>query len=100
MKGTAIEQWRILFLIEGCPSLLLAIVVFFCLPARPHTSRFLNEDERVIALTRLNRDSLGEGNTGIDKKALVRAFTDWKTYVVAVCYSCMNLVRESPFWSS
>jgi hypothetical protein len=37
----------------------------------------------VLALTRLNEDSLGEGNTGIDKKALKRAFTDPKTYIVA-----------------
>ncbi|KAI5479118.1 high-affinity nicotinic acid transporter [Pseudohyphozyma bogoriensis] len=91
IKHSSIVQWRILFLIEGCPSFVLAIVVYFCLPSRPDTSRYLSEDERTLAITRLNADSLAEGHTGIDWKGVKRAFTDWKTYVVAVAYSCMNL---------
>ncbi|KAM0751708.1 MFS general substrate transporter [Meredithblackwellia eburnea MCA 4105] len=91
MKHTKIIQWRILFLIEGLPSLLLAIIVFFFLPSRPQTTRYLNEEERTLELTRLNRNSLGEGHTGIDYTAVKRALLDWKTYVVAIAYSCMNL---------
>ncbi|KAL7411142.1 major facilitator superfamily domain-containing protein [Mrakia frigida] len=91
ITNSKIPQWRILFLIEGIPSFILAIVVFFCLPDRPHVSKYLNEDERVIALTRLNSENLGESSVGIDKKAVIRAFTDWKTYAVSIAYSCMNL---------
>jgi hypothetical protein len=92
-------QWRILFLIEGIPSFALAFIVFFCLPSRPQTSSYLSEDERTLALTRLNTRhvgkglGLGEGHTGVDWKAVKRALIDWKTYVVSVIYSCMNLVR-------
>jgi cyanate permease len=91
LKHPPITQWRILFLIEGIPSFIIAVVVFFFLPSRPQTSRYLTEDQRTLALTRLNRKNLGEGNTGIDWKAVKRALMDWKTYVVAVMYSCMNL---------
>ncbi|KAJ6568478.1 major facilitator superfamily domain-containing protein [Mycena capillaripes] len=91
LKHPSITQWRILFLIEGIPSFILAVVVFFFLPSRPQTSRYLTEDQRTLALTRLNRKNLGEGHTGVDWKAVKRALMDWKTYVVALMYSCMNL---------
>ncbi len=84
IKHSSIEQWRILFLIEGVPSVLLAICVFLFLPTRPQTSRYLTEDERTLCLTRLNADSNNEGHTGIDWSGVKRAFVDWKTYVVAI----------------
>lgn len=86
-----ITKWRVLFLIEGIPSFVLAIVVFFCLPSRPDTSKYLNENERTLAHTRLNADSLAEGHNGIDWRAVKRAFMDPKTYIVSIMYSCMNL---------
>ncbi|KAJ7613445.1 major facilitator superfamily domain-containing protein [Roridomyces roridus] len=91
IKHSSIVQWRILFLIEGIPSFVLAFVVFLCLPSRPQTSRYITEEERTLALTRLNRKNLGEGHTGVDWLAVRRAMLDWKTYVVSVLYSCMNL---------
>lgn len=91
MTNTSIAQWRILFLIEGIPSIVVAISVFFFLPSRPATTKYLSEEERLLAVTRMNRDASYEANAGIDWKAVRRAFTDWKTYVVAVMYSCMNL---------
>ncbi|KAJ7146696.1 MFS general substrate transporter [Mycena epipterygia] len=91
LKHSAITQWRILFLIEGLPSFFLALCVFFFLPSRPQTSAYLSAPERALALARLDRRNLGEGHTGVDWKAVKRAFADWKTYVVAVAYSCMNL---------
>ncbi|KAJ7822904.1 major facilitator superfamily domain-containing protein [Mycena olivaceomarginata] len=57
--------------------------------------------ERTLALTRLNTRhvgkglGLGEGHTGVDWKAVKRALLDWKTYVVSVIYSCMNLCLGS-----
>jgi MFS family permease len=77
---------QILFLIEGLPSLVLAIVVFLFLPSRPQVSRYLNEDERTVCITRLNRENNHEVNAGIDWRGVRRAFTDWKVYVLAVMY--------------
>jgi len=90
-----LEPWRVLFLIEGCPSVLLAICVFLFLPSRPQTSRYLTENERTLAITRLNADSLNEGNSGIDWSGVKRAFLDWKIYAIALAYSCMNLTLGS-----
>jgi hypothetical protein len=48
-------------------------------------SKYLNEEERLICLARLNSESLGEGGVGIDWRGVRHAFADWKTYVMAVC---------------
>ncbi|WVO16886.1 hypothetical protein L204_104572 [Cryptococcus depauperatus] len=95
IKHASIEQWRILFLIEGCPSILLAICVFLFLPNKPQISKYLNEEERTIALTRLNAENNVEADTGIDWRGVKRSLTDWKTYTVSIAYSCMNLTLGS-----
>ncbi|GAA5968251.1 hypothetical protein JCM8115_006170 [Rhodotorula mucilaginosa] len=90
-----IATWRILFLIEGCPSLLLAIIVMFCLPSRPDKTRYLNEEQRTIACTRLNSENQGNQDVAIDWKAVRYALCDWRLYVLAVSYSAMNLTLGS-----
>ncbi|MCJ1399258.1 hypothetical protein MMC11_002460 [Xylographa trunciseda] len=47
-----IANWRLLFLVEGIPTILLAPVVFFFLPDSPDKARFLTEDEKLIARAR------------------------------------------------
>ena len=47
-----LANWRLLFLVEGLPSMLFAIVAFFFLPDSPDKARFLNEEERTIARAR------------------------------------------------
>ncbi|KIR52877.1 high-affinity nicotinic acid transporter [Cryptococcus gattii Ru294] len=91
IKNSPIEQWRILFLIEGCPSILLAICVFFFMPSKPERSKYLKEDERTLCLTRLNQENNVEADLGIDWGGVKRCLTDWKTYVISIAYSCMNL---------
>ncbi|GAA6005448.1 hypothetical protein JCM10207_002985 [Rhodosporidiobolus poonsookiae] len=95
IPNAALDRWRVLFLIEGLPSFLLAIVVFFCLPSRPDKSRYLKGDERTLAITRLNADSLGEEHAGIDWKAVRYTLCDWKIYVISIAYSAMNLTLGS-----
>jgi MFS family permease len=107
VKGS-IATWRILFLIEGLPSVLLAVAIFFLLPSRPDKSRFFTEDERTFWHTRLNGDALAERHGGIDWSGVRRALTDPKVrnictsretlthsihqaWIVSVMYSAMNL---------
>jgi MFS family permease len=84
IKHSRIEQWRILFLIEGCPSVLLAIATFLLMPNRPETTKYLSEDERTLCLTRLNRESMVDSGLGIDWKGVKRCLVDWKTYVISI----------------
>jgi hypothetical protein len=90
-----LATWRILFLIEGIPSFVLAVVVFFCLPSRPATSKYITEEERAIIFARMDRDGLNEKAGGLDWRAIRYALCDWKNLVTAVTYSCMNLTLGS-----
>lgn len=47
-KGS-IASWRILFLVEGLPTVICALLVFFYLPDSPRTARSLTPAERDIA---------------------------------------------------
>jgi sugar phosphate permease len=93
---STLSDWRILFLIEGLPSVALSVIVFFCLPDRPETSKYLTEDERVLANTRLNMYvGPSEGPRSFDMRSLNRALTDYKNWMICGMYLGLNLTLGS-----
>jgi MFS family permease len=90
ITGSPMPQYKILFLIEGLPSFVLAIAVALFMPSRPEKSRLLNEEERTLVLTRLNRDISSEGQ-GIDWNGVIRCLVDPKTYVVSIAWVILVL---------
>ncbi|KAK2748492.1 hypothetical protein FQN57_000625 [Myotisia sp. PD_48] len=82
---THISHWRVLFLVEGLPTVVFAFVVLFYLPDRPETSNiFTNEEEREISIQRMNRGQKSEGHNILLKRHIISGFTDWKVYCVAL----------------
>ncbi|CCL99611.1 uncharacterized protein FIBRA_01629 [Fibroporia radiculosa] len=57
---STVENWRLLFIIEGAPTVVLGIVCMFMLPNRPEETSYLNEDERCLAIERMNRGLSGD----------------------------------------
>ncbi|PNS18764.1 High-affinity nicotinic acid transporter [Sphaceloma murrayae] len=47
-----IAPWRLLFLVEGIPTILMAPIVYLYLPDSPHKARFLTPSERTVAAAR------------------------------------------------
>lgn len=47
-----LANWRLLFLVEGLPTILMVPVTFFFLPDSPDKARFLNEEEKLVAKAR------------------------------------------------
>ena len=43
-----ISNWRLLFIVEGIPTVLLGILTLWFLPDRPEETKVLNEKERAI----------------------------------------------------
>jgi sugar phosphate permease len=56
----AIQNWQVLFLVEGMPTLVLAVVAYFFLPDSPETARFLTPEEKEVARMRGVRQVGGE----------------------------------------
>ena len=51
----AIANWKLLFLIEGLPTVIIGALAMVVLPNRPEETSMFNERERELALARANR---------------------------------------------
>jgi len=80
IHSSKVAPWQILFIIEGIPTCLLAILVWVYLPDSVMTCKFLSEKERAIATTMVARnqqvDSPDEGAHG---QQVLQAFTDYRS---------------------
>lgn len=70
----ALANWRLLFLVEGIPSILLGVLTIVILPDRPEVTAVLTDREREIALERMNRG--GKADVG---RMLQRSTLDSRT---------------------
>lgn len=95
--GVPIANWRLLFLVEGFPSIIVAAIAWFEIPDKPDTARYLNPREKEIARLRL------EGETGSQKKAVGRTsklgwreilavLTDVRCWITAVIIILLIIV--------
>ncbi|KAH8193789.1 hypothetical protein TruAng_012047 [Truncatella angustata] len=90
-RGIAAWQW--LFIIEGVATVGIAFVAYFILPNFPRTTAWLSEEERALAIWRLEED-IGEDDW-IDSEhqtfwhGAKQAFSDIKTYVLMVLLFCI-----------
>jgi MFS family permease len=83
---SSVEQWRLLFIIEGIPTFLLGIIALFFLPNRPESTPFFDEEERKIALRRRNLGTSGDNGNVINKQHVVDAFMDWRVHACSVMF--------------
>jgi MFS family permease len=87
MDGTrGLRAWRWLFIIEGTLTVVIALSAYFVLPNFPRTTPWLTEEERELAIWRLEED-VGEDDwvdsqTQTFKDGARLAFSDIKTYVL------------------
>ncbi|RAL01365.1 putative MFS transporter [Aspergillus ibericus CBS 121593] len=91
-----IANWRLLFLVEGSPSLVAAFLAWFYLPDHPASARFLTEEEKAVARARsLRRSGESERVTGINWKELWQTLWDAKAWLTALMYFSCNVSFSS-----
>ncbi|KAB2575506.1 High-affinity nicotinic acid transporter [Lasiodiplodia theobromae] len=93
-KDSAIARWRLLFLVEGAPTLVMAAVAWFFLPDAPEKARFLDEDEKRIAKARAVRQTGQDAEArigGVEWKDVVAALMDLKCWFTALMYFSCNV---------
>lgn len=77
--NSSVSNWRFLFIIEGVPTVLLAVVVWFYLPDSPSTARFLTPREREVAQSLANSQPGDYEHQGLQVKQLAEAFKDYRS---------------------
>ncbi|KAJ4256000.1 hypothetical protein NW762_009074 [Fusarium torreyae] len=85
----SMAPWRLLFIIEGAPTIAFSVIVYFFLIDSPSTAKFLTEDEKTFAVERLQlRDSTSK--QAVSWKQIVAGMIDYKNYMHAVMHFCCN----------
>ncbi|KAH5578436.1 hypothetical protein HBI24_162670 [Parastagonospora nodorum] len=70
----SLKRWRMIFAIEGIITCILAIISFFTLTDRPETARWLNQEEKDLAVARVKSERVGQSEVvdKFNKKKTVR----------------------------
>lgn len=91
-----LANWRLLFLVEGVPVLIMAIVSYFAMPSSAHDAWFLNEDEKRHAMARQLRQVGVEERVGtFNWRETVATFLDTKAWITALMYFSCNVSYSS-----
>jgi len=62
-QTSGLSAWRWLFILEGMPSVLSSVAVFFFLPDYPETAKWLSAEEKQLAASRLSIEG-SHGHSG------------------------------------
>lgn len=92
-----LANWRLLFLVEGLPSMVMAAVAFFFLPDSPDKAQFLTEEEKLIAKARGVRQ-VGDVEKRVGSvawKDVGAALLDAKCWFTALMYFSCNVSFSS-----
>ncbi|CZR49547.1 uncharacterized protein FPRO_15906 [Fusarium proliferatum ET1] len=88
-----LEAWRWLFIIEGIPSVILGVLVFFFLPSYPENCNFLTTDEKRLQARRLGElASSKQKITWLDAKATL---CDYRLYAHYLAYTGIGCLISS-----
>lgn len=100
-QGGPIAPWRLLFLVEGFPSVVVAAFAWELIPDSPETAKFLTTREREVAVLRLRQEreveaeklarleeehiySGSKTSKGLSVREILQTLTDTKAYLTAV----------------
>ncbi|TFK85656.1 MFS general substrate transporter [Polyporus arcularius HHB13444] len=86
----SVANWRLLFIVEGIPTVLLGLCAMLILPNRPEETTMFNEKEREIAIERMNRGARADVGRVLQREHVKSAFKDWKVYAGAIMYFGLN----------
>lgn len=75
-----LQAWRWLFILEGIPSCVCAILCFFFLPDFPETASWLSNEERHLATKRI-KGIAALGHAKITWKEAKETLLDWRIYL-------------------
>ncbi|RDW78654.1 putative MFS transporter [Aspergillus mulundensis] len=93
-----IAPWRALFLVEGFPSVIVAVFAWFMIPDSPGTAAFLEPRQRMVAQLRMGDGARPEypGNRRrFDWAEVGKALSDPKSYITAFMFFSCNVAFSS-----
>lgn len=87
----SLEPWRLLFIIEGCPAVVVGFFALWILPGEIATTKCLTEKERACVYARQRRYASHEHHA-INWKQVRGVLTSWPILLPTVTYQIVILV--------
>ena len=106
-RASPIAPWRLLFLVEGFPSIVAAVFAWSHVPDSPKTARFLSPRQRKVAKLRLRKEgSVGDAarsddpaqmpaNQRVNLNEVFQTLRDPKCYLTAIMFFSCNVAFSS-----
>ncbi|KAK1993216.1 major facilitator superfamily transporter [Colletotrichum falcatum] len=85
-----VSGWRWLFVLEGIPSCLSALLVWAYLPDYPESAGWLSEEDKDLALQRLHYEGSKSSHSSMSWEEAKVTLTDWRLYGHYVVYFAMS----------
>lgn len=84
------EDWPLttiaVFILEGAPSILFGIFIFFYLPDFPETAPFLTAEERELAVLRMEHNGSKGSAAHMTWADAKEVLLDWRLYIHYIVY--------------
>ncbi|THV63657.1 putative MFS allantoate transporter, partial [Aureobasidium pullulans] len=80
IHGSAIEPWKIIFLVTGCLTICVGAIFFWVIPDSQLNARFLSKEDRILAIERVRCNQQGIGNKHFKMYQLKEALVDPLTW--------------------
>ncbi|KAI1805747.1 MFS general substrate transporter [Daldinia bambusicola] len=93
-----LANWRLLFLVEGLPTILMTIFAFFFIPDSAEKARFLTTEEKSIVKSRAMRQVGTNASArigGFKLAEVLPVFMDLKAWLCGLMYFCGNVTYSS-----
>ncbi|KAF1979626.1 MFS general substrate transporter [Bimuria novae-zelandiae CBS 107.79] len=91
-----IAKWRVLFLVEGLPTIAMAAVAWFFLPDSPEKARFLTVEEKMVVKARGVRQAGAATRVGgVNWKEFCAGLADPKGWILGLMYFSCNVSFSS-----
>ncbi|KAF2162121.1 hypothetical protein M409DRAFT_69333 [Zasmidium cellare ATCC 36951] len=88
-RKLGLPAWKWLFIIEGAVTVVIAVICLFIMPNFPRTTPWLSEEERQLAVWRLQEDIGVDDWTSSEEQSfwhgMILAFKDIKVWILMIC---------------
>lgn len=92
----SVHSWQQLFLVEGIITMGVAVISYFTMTDHPSTARWLNKEEKALAIARVKSENVGttEVTDNMDKKKLLAGIVNPNTLATSWIFLFVNITVQ------
>jgi MFS family permease len=88
IKHSTVSGWKILMIIEGGATILLATFAFWWMPENAEKCSWFTEEEKLVARHRMLQDGSSTTDEKLDIRSAIKSILDWKVIVFSIIGFC------------